>query len=399
MVDTTPAKIKELLTRGVEEVIVRRHLEERLLSGEKLRIKFGIDPTSSVLHLGHSVCLWRLRFFQDLGHQVIFLIGDFTARIGDPTGRITSRAPLTSAEIKKNMQNYKAQAGLILDLNKVEIRCNGQWWDKMKLEELMILTTKVTYSQVSGRADFKKRLKQDEDFTMEEFMYPVLQGYDSVELKADIEIGGTDQKFNMLMGRRIQKRYGQEPQDVITCPLLVGLDGEEKMSKTSKNYIALTEKPNKMFGKVMSIPDHLIDSWFELTTRLPLDEINQIKKELKAGKINPRDVKARLAREIVTIYYGAKSALKAEKEFERVFKAKKIPLRIRNYELRIKKCGILDLLVKLRMVSSKAEARRLVQQKGVKIGDKIVDDWKKTIKIKNGMIVQVGKRRFVKIKT
>ena len=392
-INTNPKKIKEILERGVEEVIIRKHLEKRLLNGERLRIKFGIDPTADVLHLGHSVPLWKLRQFQDLGHQIIFLIGDFTAKIGDPTGRISSRVPLSPAKIKKNMRSYKAQAGLILDLSEVEIHYNSEWWDKMKLREIMTLATKVTYGQISARADFKKRLREDKDFTLEEFLYPVLQGYDSVELQADVEIGGTDQKFNMLMGRRIQKRYGQNPQDIVTCLLLEGVNGKEKMSKSFNNYIALTEEPNKMLGKIMSIPDNLIKKYLELATRLNERKIKEILQE------KPHLVKAKLAREIVKLYHGERKALLAEKEFARIFKEKKLPSKIPIFKTSKKVMPILDLIFDSRLAPSRSEAKRLVLQKGVKIDGKTRTDWQEKIKIKNGMVLQVGKRKFVKIKT
>lgn len=383
-------KIKELLTRGVEEVIVYEHLKKRLLTGEKLRIKHGIDPTGSVLHLGHAVCLLKLREFQELGHQIIFLIGDFTARIGDPTGRIKSRPPLSMSQIKKNMGDYQKQASKILDMNKTEVRYNSKWWDKMSLKDMMLLGAQVTYGQISARADFKKRLSEDEDFTLEEFMYPVLQAYDSVKLEANIELGGTDQKFNMLLGRRIQKKYNQEPQDVIICPLLMGLDGG-KMSKSLENYIGISEKPNNMFGKIMSINDKIMPSYFELATRLPQKRIKEIL------KLEPQKAKTRLAKEIVAMYHGEKVALRAEKEFQRIFKEKKLPTKIAEVSIKQKKLGILELLIKTKLAPSKSEAKRLVLQKGVKINRKIQKDWQKVVEIKKGQVVQVGKRSFVRL--
>jgi len=393
MIITNSKKTKEILSRGVEEIIIKKHLEKRLLKGEKLRIKFGIDPTADILHLGHSVCLLKLREFQDLGHQIIFLIGDFTARIGDPTGRTTSRIPLSLKQIQENMRNYKKQAGLILNMNKVEVLYNSEWWDKIDLKEMMLLAAKVTYSQISARADFKKRLAEDKDFTLEEFIYPVLQGYDSVMLKADVEIGGTDQKFNMLMGRRIQKRYNQEPQDVITCQLLEGLDGKEKMSKSLNNYIGLSEKPEQMYGKIMSLPDNLIKRYFELTTRIDEKEIKKILKE------KPRLAKAGLAREIVKMYYGEKKAKIAEIEFNKVFKEKKLPSKIPIFFTSKRVYPILELLFDSKLAPSKSEAKRVILQKGVKINNVLKTDWKEKIKIKKELIIQVGKRRFIKVKT
>ena len=396
MVTINSQKAKEILTRGAQEVIVEDHLEERLVKGEKLRIKFGIDPTGSVLHLGHSVCLWKLKELQDVGHQIIFLIGDFTARIGDPTGRTSKREPMTERQIKENMKTYKKQAGLILNLRKVEIRYNSEWWNKMNLTEMMQLATKVTYGQVSAREDFKKRLAEDKDFIVEEFLYPVLQGYDSVALKADVEIGGTDQKFNILMGRQIQKRYGQEPQDVITIPLLEGLDGKEKMSKSLDNYIALTDKPSDVYGRIMSLPDNLILRYFELCTRVPLTEI-----EKNQSAINPRDQKAKLAKEIVKMYHGEKVAQKAEEEFDRVFRNKELPTDVPMFSTSKEKYSILDLLCDSKLAQSKNEAKRLVDGGGVYIiknnEESRVGDWREEITLENGMIVKVGSRKFIKI--
>jgi len=393
MADINKQKIEELLSRGIGEVLVKERLAEKLLSGKKMRIKFGIDPTGNVLHLGHSVCLRKLREFQDLGHQIVFLIGDFTARIGDPTGRTSKRAPMKDKQIKENMKSYKKQAGLILDMRKVETRYNSEWWNKMNLTEMMQLAMKVTYSQVSAREDFKKRLAEDEDFTVEEFMYPILQGYDSVELKADVEVGGTDQKFNMLMGRRIQRRYEQEEQDVITIPLLEGLDGKDKMSKSLGNYIALTDEPNNMYGKIMTLPDALIARYLELCTFVPISEIEEIKKMQ-----NPRDQKAFLAKEIVKMYHGERTAGVAEQEFNRVFKSKELPSDIPFFTTDKKEYFMLDLLCDTKLTESKNEAKRLVEAGAVDVDNKTEKDWKKPVQIKDGIIIKVGSRKFIKLK-
>jgi len=390
-------KIEGALTRGVDEVIEAEHLWKALNSGEKLRIKFGIDPTRDILHLGHSVCLLKLKEFQEMGHQIIFLIGDFTARIGDPTGRTSKREPLAEKQIRENMKSYKKQAGLILNLRKVEVRYNSEWWRRMNLKEMMQLTTKVTYSQVSAREDFKKRLAEDIDFTVEEFLYPVLQGYDSVALKADVEIGGTDQKFNMLMGRRIQKRYDQKPQDVITVPILEGLDGKEKMSKSLGNYIAIVEKPPEIYGKIMSLPDALIGRYFELCTRISLEEIEEIKKVS-----NPRDQKARLAREIVKIYHGEKQAQKAEQEFNKIFRDKQLPDEMPIFETDKENYFPADLLNDSKLAESKNQAKYLINASGTAMivdgKEKKITDWEKPISLTDGAVIKVGKRRFIKIK-
>lgn len=380
-------------------MIVKEHLEQALASGRKLRIKFGIDPTGSVLHLGHSVCLLKLKEFQDLGHQIIFLIGDFTARIGDPTGRTSKRAPLSEKQIKENMKNYTKQAGLILNMRKVEIRYNSEWWNKMNLTEMMQLAMRVTYSQVSAREDFKKRLAEDQDFTVEEFLYPVLQGYDSVELKADVEVGGTDQKFNMLMGRRIQRRYEQEEQDVITIPILEGLDGKEKMSKSLGNYIALIDQPADMLGKIMSLPDTLIGRYFELCTEVPPERVEEIKK-----MPNPRDQKALLAKEIVKMFHGEKNAQKAEEEFNKIFTSKELPTDMPVLEISSGSYRIIDLLClpagmqATVLAQSKNEAKRLVEAGAVDIDGVTEKDWKKSVELKDGMTIRVGNRKFAKIK-
>jgi len=391
-------KINEVLTRGVEEVIIKENLEKRMMSGKKLRIKLGIDPTGSVLHLGHAVVLRKLKEFQDLGHQVIFLIGDFTAKIGDPTGRSATRKPMTDKEVSDNMKNYVKQAGLILDVKKIEVKHNSEWLAKLSFKDLVLLTSKVTFAQVAQRADFKERIKNDIDLSLQEFMYPVMQGYDSVKLKADVEIGGTDQKFNLLMGRQLQKRYNQEPQEIITCPLLEGLDGVEKMSKSLNNYIALTDKSEEMYGKVMSLRDDMIVKYFELCTNMAMDEINKIKTDLKENKVNPRDLKMKLAFEIVKIYHGEKKAREAEEFFVKTVQKKEVPDSIINYQLTINNYKLVDLLVEIKLTTSKGEARRLIEQSGIKVGGEVVKDINKEINItKEGVIIQKGKRHFIKV--
>ncbi len=391
-------KIEEVLSRGVDEIINKQHLEKTLKSGKKLRIKFGIDPTGSELHLGHSVPFRKLRQFQDLGHKIIFLIGDYTATIGDPSGRSEARKPLTEKQIKNNMKNYISQAGKILNIKKVEIRYNSEWYKKKGALFLLDLTSRFTIARVMERDDFKKRIKEDVDISVLEILYPLMQGYDSVELKVDVEIGGRDQKFNFLMGRKVQKRYGQPKQDIIMVPLLEGTDGVRKMSKSYNNYIGLAEDSLKMYGKIMSIPDGVMWKYFRLLTNISVKEIEDMKnKVFPLGILSPKDIKARLAREIVTMYHSKKEAEKAEKEFNKVFKEKKLPTEIPEIKINRKKINILDLLVKTKLVSSKAEAKRLIEQKGVKINNKVQKNWKAIIEIKKGLIIQKGKRKFVKI--
>jgi len=388
----------ELLNRGVDEIIVREDLEKKLKSGKKMRIKFGIDPTASDLHLGHGVCLHKLREFQELGHKVVLIIGDFTARIGDPTGRSSTRKFLTKKEVEKNMKDYLDQAENILDIKKVEIRYNSEWFDKAKADLIMELTLKQTVARVLERNDFQKRLKAGEDIAMQEALYPLMQGYDSVMVKSDVELGGTDQKFNMLMGRDIQRKYAQEPQAVMTMPLLIGIDGKKKMSKSFNNYITFDEEPDVQYGKIMSIPDNLIAHYFELAARTAGKELTAIKNKLKNPK-NRRGLKAELAREIVTLYHGAEAGLVAEENFNRIFRDKKPPLDM--LEKFVKKNHYKDLsvlLFDLNLVSSKNEARRMLTQGAVRIDQAKIEDSKADITLYDGMIIQVGKLKFVKIR-
>ncbi len=377
----------------MEEVIVRENMEKRLLSGGKLRIKLGIDPTGSVLHLGHAVVLRKLKDFQALGHQVIFLIGDYTARIGDPTGRSETRKPMTEKEIKENMKSYTKQAGLILDMKKVEVRYNSEWFNKMNVKDMIFLTSKITFAQMSKRADFKERISKDVDLSMQEFLYPALQGYDSVALKADVEIGGTDQKFNLLMGRQLQERYGQKPQDIITCPLLEGLSGGDKMSKSKNNYIALTEAPSDMFGKVMSLSDNMITRYFELAVGYSKEEIKKIEKEISNGA-NPRDIKIRLAKELIKFYHSEKEAQKAEEYFVKTFSKRELPTDIP--EVKSKKGELLsDILVANKIIVSKSEFRRLVEGRAIDVDEKELADM--FYRVEASATVKVGKKKFVKI--
>lgn len=401
---TDKNKIDEILTRGAEEVLVKENLRKRLESGKKLRIKLGIDPTGSVLHLGHSVVLRKMKEFQDLGHQVIFLIGDFTARIGDPTGRSATRKPMTDKEIKINMKSYAKQASLILDMKKVEIRHNSEWLDKLGLNELIMLASKITYAQMAQRADFKDRIKNDKDLSLQEFLYPMMQGYDSVALKADVELGGTDQKFNLLMGRQLQKRYNQEPQDIITCPLLEGLSGGDKMSKSLDNYIALTDKQEEMYGKIMSLSDNLIVKYFELCADLAENKIAEMKLELAVGKVNPRDMKMRLAYEITKMYHGEKKADAAREYFIKTVQKKEIPSDIKTVNQTMIGDArlvvlLVTLLVKNNLALSNSEAKRLISQGGIKVNGQIVKDINKVYGNTPGeeLIIQKGKRSFVKV--
>ena len=392
-IKTDEQTIKELLTRGVSEVIDRVSLEKKLKSGKKLRIKFGIDPTGSQLHIGHAVPLQKLRQFQEAGHQIILLIGDYTAMIGDPSGRNETRPPLTKEQVEENMKTYVQQASKVIDINNIELRHNSEWFGKPDSARLfMELSSKITVARILERDDFQKRLAEGNDIAMQEIMYPLLQGYDSVALQADVELGGNDQKFNLLIGRKLQKKYDQAEQDIITVPILEGLDGEKKMSKTYGNFIGLTDKPEEMFGKVMSIPDSLIIKYFELATDVSMDEITQYKEKIKNGA-NPRDYKMKLGQSLVKMYHGEKEAVKAQEYFVSTFSKKEVPTDIP--ELKPSKNDIITVLVESKICKSTSEARQNIVQGGVKInGEKVVDIQTKT---KKGDIVQKGSRFFVKI--
>jgi len=397
MAKNNKQKIEEILTRGVEKLIKKKSLLKKLKSGRRLKIKYGVDPTTKDLHLGHAVIYEKLRQFQQLGHKIIFVIGDFTGRFGDPTQKLKVRKLRSKQEVREMAKNYLRQVGKILDLKKLEARHNSEWFDKMSAEDLLRLMGHFTTLRMLERDTFQERIKKRREIRLHEPVYPVLQAYDSVVLKTDIEIGGSDQLFNCLRGRDLQKDFSQFPQDILTVKILIGTDGKKKMSQSFGNYIGIEEKLEIQYGKIMSIPDKLIIDYFELVTRVPLIEVKNSKKDLKQGKVNPRDLKAKLAREIVSIYHGKKAALRAEKEFQRVFKEKKLPTKIPEIKIKEKSLNILDLLVKIKLASSKSEAKRLILQKGVKIDGKLQDNWQKIIKIKNGTIVQVGKRKFIKI--
>ena len=390
-------KIKEVLEKGVERAFKKNDLIKEIKSGKKLRIKLGIDPTTADLHLGHAVALQKLKQFQDLGHQVIFLVGDFTAKIGDPSERDKTRPVLSDKQIKENAKNYLAQASKILNMKKAEIRRNSEWLADLKFDGIIKLCSAFTLAQMVQREGYKIRLKKKLPVGFQETLYPVMQAYDSVALKADIEIGGRDQLFNLLAGRQLQEFLKQKPQNILTLPLLIGIDGKQKMSQSLRNYIGITEKPEQQYGKTMSIPDNLIIPYFESCTQVALKEIQEIKKGLSSKKMNPRDAKARLAREIVAIYHSKSAALKAEKEFNRIFREKKAPSKLKSYKLQAKKLNILDLLVKTKLAPSKSEAKRLIEQKAVKLDNEIIKDWKQKITPKKGAILKAGKRRFIKL--
>lgn len=387
--------IDQLLDRGVQDVLPREELEKQLAGNKPLRLKFGVDLTRPDLHLGHAVVLRKLRQFQDLGHKVVFVVGDYTTKIGDPSGKNKTRPMLDDKEIAANVKTYLDQVGLILDVDKAEIRYNSEWLGKLKFSDLIKLASNVSVAQLIERDDFSKRLASGSEIALHEFMYPLMVAYDSVVLEADVEFGGTDQLFNLLAGRNLQKKLGQKPQAVITTPLLVGLDGTQKMSKSLDNYVGLTDEPANMFGKIMSLPDSLIGPYFELCTDVPTDEIKAVVKTIADGA-NPRDVKASLAREIVRIYDGEAAAAKAEQAFNDQFRDKKAPTDIPEVKASAGS-DLADLLVEAGLVASRSEYRRLVMQAGVKINGKALTPEDQPI-LADGDTVQVGKRRFIKLR-
>jgi tyrosyl-tRNA synthetase len=396
MVKINDTIIKDLLTRGVENIIDPASLLHKLRSGRKLRIKHGVDPTTKDLHLGYGVIYQKLKIFQDLGHTVIFLVGDFTARFGDPTDKIKTRQLRPKAEIETEAKSYIKQIGRVLDISKTEIRRNSEWYDKMSAEDLLRLQSKFTVARLMERDMFQRRIKEKQEIGYHEPVYPILQAYDSVMLKADVTVIGTDQTFNELQARPLQRSAGQEPQDIIAMKLLVGTDGHLKMSQSLGNYIGLTEAPTEIYGKVMSIPDEIIPHYFEMVTKLSLAEIETINQQLKAG-VNPRDIKARLATEIVTLYYDSGTAKEAAREFDRVFKDNQTPADLVVVTLKLKKISLLDLLVQSKSATSKSDARRLLEQKSVKADDQVLTEWNKPWSVKKGTVFQVGKRRWFKI--
>jgi tyrosyl-tRNA synthetase len=397
-INTDPQKIKEVLGRGVEEVIEMDGLAKKMAQGKPLRVKLGIDPTAADLHLGHSVVLRKLAQFQELGHIAVLIIGDFTTLIGDPSGRVAERPKLTPEQIRDNMKDYIRQAAKVIDVRKAEIHYNSEWFMSKPVSFLMDLAGRFTVARLIEREDFHNRLKEGLDVSMLELLYPLLQGYDSVAIKADVELGGYDQRLNLLFGRKVLRAYGMEEQEIMTVPLLVGTDGEKKMSKSVGNYIRIDEEPAKMFTLLMAVPDNLMWSYFELLTDFPKAEIDALKIDVEKEKLHPRDAKMKMAHMVTAIFHDKKSADFAQEEFIRVAQEGKLPADIPAVVIKEKSLGLPDLLVALGAVVSKGEARRLAGQGGVKIDGEIKNDWKKVIIIKPGMIVQIGKAKFFKIK-
>ena len=387
----------DIIKRNTAEIIPEDELLKRLKSGKKLRVKLGIDATGPDIHLGSAVVLRKLREFQEFGHHAILIVGDFTAKIGDPSGRSKTRPQLTDKEIKKNMENYKPQIFKILQEKHTEFRYNSEWLSKLTPPDIIKLASKSTVAQMIERDDFSKRYSRNEPIALHELLYAIFQAYDSIAIKADIEIGGTDQKFNLLFGRQLQREFGQPPQVTITMPLLVGTDGIKKMSSSYDNYIGITEPPEQIFGKLMSIPDSSIVNYFKLTTDLSDKEIRNIEDELKDTSINPMDIKLKLARTVTAMYHSQDKALKAEEEFLEIFSKKGIPAKIPTYTPKTNNIQIIDLLMDSKLTPTRNEARRLIEQGGVKIDGITVKDINFELTVKEISLLKVGKRKFLKI--
>ena len=388
-----------LIKRGVDEILVEEELIKKLKTGKSLRIKAGFDPTAPDLHLGHTVLINKLKQFQDLGHDVLFLIGDFTGMIGDPTGKNITRKPLTKEDVALNAKSYKEQIFKILDPDKTEVVFNSQWMGKKSAADLIQLAAKSTVARMLERDDFSKRYAAHQSIAIHEFLYPLIQGWDSVEMKADVELGGTDQRFNLLMGRELQKSEGQEPQVVITMPLLEGLDGVQKMSKSLGNYIGIDEAPNDIHGKIMSVSDNLMWRYFDLLSFKSTVEIEALKQEMEEGK-NPRDIKFLLAEEIVERFHNKESAIKATKDFIQRFQKNQIPDDIEEVELTYdaEDIGIANIIKDSGMVATTSEAIRMIKQGAVKCEGTKVEDSRARMTSFETTVYQVGKRKFRKIK-
>jgi len=391
----------DLIKRGAVEIIPEEELVQKLERSLKktkpLNIKLGCDPSRPDLHIGHSVVLRKLAQFQSLGHQAILIVGDFTGMIGDPSGRSVTRPALTLEEARKNGESYFNQATKILDKEKTKMVYNSEWLGKMNFEEVIKLASKYTVARMIERDDFTNRYKSGDPISIHEFLYPLAQAMDSVAIKSDVELGGTDQKFNLLVGRDIQREEGMEPQCILTMPLIPGTDGVEKMSKSYDNYIGISDSPKEIYGRTLSIPDDLIYIYYELASDVSKDELFEIKKQLDDQKVNPRDLKRRLARTFVTMYHNKDEALKAEEEFDKVFIKKDIPDDIPEIKINGKEIGVLELLMEVKYANSKGEAKRLVNQGGVSIDGNKVNDMSSSIILKDGMVLKVGKRKFIKL--
>ncbi len=395
-----PEQQLELLEANCVDLLTREQLLDKLGEGHPLRIKYGADPSAPDLHLGHSIPLHKLKQFQDLGHQVIFIIGDFTGRIGDPSGRTKTRPILTDEEIQANAKTYVEQVGQILDVDRCEIVYNSSWFSDMTATELLNLASQYSVARMLERDDFALRLKNEVSITVLELLYPLIQAYDSVAVEADVELGGTDQLFNFLVGRDIMRSYGQEPQVVMTLPLLVGTDGKQKMSKSLGNYVGITEPPGEMFGKLMSIRDQAMPDYYRLLLDEPPAEGQQLQEALDSGSLHPREVKAELAEAVVAMYHSQDAATNAREEFDRVFGAGEQPSEMPELPVSAnsrESISIVGLVLDAEFAASRSEARRLVRQKAVSINDEVITDEMAEVEVSNGDVLRVGRRRFARI--
>jgi len=408
MIEKDIEKQLSIILKGAEDVILVEELKDLISTSiennQPLKVKLGLDPTAPDIHLGHTVVLTKLRQFQDLGHEAILIIGDYTARVGDPSGRSSLRPSLSPEKIEENAKTYMNQAFKILDESKTKVIRNSEWFENLKFSEVLNITSRFTIARMLERDDFKKRFSSNQPITIMEFLYPLMQAYDSVAIKADIELGGTDQKFNLLMGRELQKEYGQKPQIAITMPILVGLDGVKKMSKSLGNYVGVNENPNEIFGKIMSIPDNIMIDYFTLLTKLTKEEIEKIKDDIENERLNPSIAKRKLASLIIENLYDINSAKNAEDNFNKIFKDKSIPDEINEFILFKKdypsnKIKIINLLSESKLCSSNSEARRVIEQSGIKINNKKINDINLELSLDeiNSAIIQRGKRNFIKI--
>ncbi len=391
----------DLLKRGVERIIPEEELvqklEQSLKADRPLKVKLGCDPSRPDLHLGHAVVLRKLRHFQDLGHEAILVVGDFTAMIGDPSGRNITRPPLTLEETRENGQSYYEQATLVLSKERLRITYNSEWLNELDFADLIRLTSHITLARMLERDDFTNRFQSGIPISLHELLYPIAQAYDSVALEADVELGGTDQTFNLLVARDFQREHNQAPQVVVITPLIEGTDGKEKMSKSLDNYIALTDPPDQMYGKAMSITDELILPYFEFCTGISSDELGAIGDDMAGSRVNPRDVKRRLAREIVNLYYGDKATQEAEAAFDRLFIQKELPDEIPTYQLDTEESFLVQVLKEAELVATNGEGRRLISQGAVRLDNEVINDPNYTIKKGVSCTIRVGKRRFLKI--
>jgi len=387
-------EIESLLTWNVEGVIEKDNLRRLLLSGKKLRVKHGVDPTGDKIHIGRAVVLWKLREFQDLGHKIVLIIGDFTAQIGDPSDKLAKRPFLTQEQIKKNLKNYLPQIGKILDLKKVEVRYNSEWLSRLNFKEISELADIFTVQQMIKRRNFAERWEKDEEISLREFLYPLMQGYDSMAIKADVEIGGTDQLFNLMAGRKIQEYYGQKAQGVMTTKMLLGTDGR-KMSTSWGNVINIIDSPTDQYGKIMAIKDELIPEYLELTTRFGPDGVKKLLQQLNSGT-NPKIIKKKIAFEVVKLYHGEKAAQKAEEYFTKVFSKKDLSGNLPILKLKAE-ISVADLVLASKVVSSKAQAWRLVKQGGFSLDEKVLKNPKEELLLKGGEVAKIGKKSFFRV--